>query len=69
MFLTFGSIIFAYSVKNKTKIIIKFIETGLQEDEVLFYGHKVYIPENTVLKIERSKDGQQTTFRNERRNR
>ena len=52
-----------------TKIIIKFIETGLQEDEVLFYGHKVYIPENTVLKIERSKDGQQTTFRNERRNR
>lgn len=39
-------------------IIIEFIETGLQEDEVLFYGHKVYIPENTVLKIERSKDGQ-----------
>lgn len=38
-------------------IIIEFIETGLQEDEVLFYGHKVYIPENTVLKIERSKDG------------
>lgn len=39
-------------------IIIKFVETGLQGDEVLFYGHKVYIPENTVLKIERSKDGQ-----------